>query len=147
MNEFKRAEILMVEDNPADFALVREALAECRLLNRLTQCQNGHEALAYLNRQGHYADASRPDLILLDLNMPRMDGRELLQQLKADPVLRRIPVIILTTSADEEDVVNSYRAHANAFITKPVNFEGFLEVVRSVEDFWLSIVALPEGEP
>jgi CheY-like chemotaxis protein len=139
-------EILMVEDNPGDVRLTREALKEARIRNRLHAVPDGVEALAFLRREGKYAAAPRPSLILLDLNLPRKSGRETLAEVKADPNFRRIPVVILTTSRDEQDVLQSYDLHANCFITKPVDLEQFLAVIRSVEGFWLEVVRLPPGE-
>jgi CheY-like chemotaxis protein len=139
-------EILMVEDNPGDVRLTREALKEARIRNRLHAVSDGVEALAFLRRQGKYADAPRPRLVLLDLNLPRKSGRETLAEMKADPGLRRIPVVILTTSTDEQDILQSYDLHANCFITKPVDLDQFLIVVRSIEGFWLEVVQLPPGE-
>jgi CheY-like chemotaxis protein len=136
-------EILLVEDNPGDVRLTREALREGQITNRLSVAPDGVEALAFLRRAGRYADAPRPDVILLDLNLPRMDGRELLAAIKADSQLRRIPVVILTTSSDERDVLRAYELHANCYITKPVDFEQFIGVVQAIESFWLTIVTLP----
>lgn len=136
--------ILLVEDNPGDVRLTREALRESKLLNELAVASDGVEALAMLRRQGDYSDATTPDLILLDLNLPRLDGREVLQAVKEDPVLRRIPVVVLTTSEAEQDILRAYDLHANCYIVKPVDLEQFLHVVRSIEDFWLTIVKLPE---
>ncbi|MHB8763195.1 MAG: response regulator [Deferrisomatales bacterium] len=140
-------EILLVEDNPGDVRLTREALKEGKIHNRLHVAADGVEALAFLRRQGRHAGAVRPDLILLDLNLPRKNGLEVLQELKADEALRSIPVVILTTSSAEKDVVASYDLHANCFVTKPVDIEQFITVVKSVEEFWFSIVRLPpDGE-
>ncbi len=139
----KPVDILLVEDNPGDVRLTREALKEGKVLNTLSVAADGVEALAFLRREGCHAAAPRPDIILLDLNLPRMDGRELLAVIKADADLRRIPVVILTTSAAEQDILKSYNLHANCFITKPVDLEQFIAVVRSVEDFWFTIVRLP----
>jgi CheY-like chemotaxis protein len=136
-------EILMVEDNPGDARLAIEALKEGHITNRLHVVNDGVEALAFVRRQGPYADAPRPDLILLDLNLPRMDGREVLAALKEDPQLRRIPVVVLTTSGSEDDVVNSYDLYANCYVIKPVDLEKFMEVVKTIEDFWLTVVRLP----
>ena len=136
-------EILLVEDNPADVRLTQEALKEAKVVNRLSVVMDGEEAMAFLRREGRHAEAPRPDLILLDLNLPRKDGREVLAEVKADERLRRIPVVILTTSKSEEDVLRSYDLHANCFISKPVGLEQFLRVVESIEDFWLSVVRLP----
>jgi CheY-like chemotaxis protein len=136
-------EILLVEDNPGDVRLTIEALKEGKVRNNLAVAKDGVEALAFLRRQGSYTDASRPDLILLDLNLPRKDGREVLAEIKEDPSLRRIPVVVLTTSKAEEDIVRTYDLHANCYITKPVDLEQFISVVRSIDDFWLSVVRLP----
>ncbi len=139
-------EILLVEDNAGDARLTREAFMDCKLLNALHHVQDGVEAMAFLRREGPYGNAPRPDLILLDLNLPRMDGREVLAAVKCDADLRRIPVLILTTSNDEQDVLKAYHLHANCFITKPVRLEDFLKVVQSIEGFWLSVVRLPTNE-
>jgi len=139
----KPIDILLVEDNPGDVRLTREALKEGKIKNNLFVTSNGVEALEFLKQEGEYTDAIRPDLILLDLNMPRMDGRELLEKIKQEPDLRRIPVVILTTSKSEEDIVKSYDLHANCYITKPVDLDQFINVVKSVEDFWLTVVKLP----
>lgn len=139
----KTIDILLVEDNPADVRLTREALKDVKLLIRLDVVTDGVQAMEYLCRQGKYADAPRPELIILDLNLPRKDGREVLEEIKADERLRRIPVVILTTSAAEEDVLRAYNLHANCYVTKPVNFDQFIKVVQSIEEFWLTIVKLP----
>jgi two-component system, chemotaxis family, response regulator Rcp1 len=136
-------EILLVEDSPADVDLTREALEDARVHNNLNVVNDGVEALAFLRREGAYAAAPRPDLILLDLNLPKKDGREVLAEIKTDPVLRRIPVVILTTSQAEQDILKSYDLHANCYISKPVDLDAFVEVVRSIEGFWLAIVRLP----
>src|SRR5688572_20296693 len=136
-------EILMVEDSSADVRLTREAFKEAKILNRLSVVKDGVEGMAFLRRQGLYADAPRPDLVLLDLNLPRKDGREVLAEVKADPDLRRIPVVVLTTSSAEEDVLRSYDLHANAYITKPVDFARFVDVVRQVDEFFFTVVRLP----
>ncbi len=136
-------DILLVEDNPGDARLTREAFGDGKLLNTLHHVEDGVEALAFLRRENPYETAPRPDLILLDLNLPRMDGREVLVAIKSDEALKRIPVIILTTSDDDPDVLKAYDRHANCYITKPVRLESFLEVVRSIEEFWLSVVRLP----
>ena len=137
-------EILLVEDNEGDVRLTKEALKEAKVRNNLHVARDGIEAMEFLQRNGKNADAVRPDLILLDLNLPRMDGREVLAQVKADNDLRRIPVVILTTSKDDEDILKTYDLHANCYITKPVGLEQFITVVKSVEDFWLTIVKLPQ---
>lgn len=136
-------DILLVEDNPADVRLTQEALREGKLRNSLTVAETGEKALAMLSRRLSHADSPRPDLILLDLNLPGRSGREVLAEIKADPDLKRIPVVILTTSKAEEDVVKSYNLHANAYITKPVDLDKFMQVVRTIESFWLTVVVLP----
>ena len=136
-------EILLVEDNPGDARLTKEALKEGKVCNKLHVAEDGDKALAFLRRGGSYAGAPRPDLILLDLNLPKRDGRELLAEIKTDPSLRRIPVVILTTSRAEEDILKTYDLHANCYITKPVDLEQFIGVVKAVEDFWLTVVKLP----
>ena len=136
-------EILMVEDNPGDVRLTREVLSEGKVLNNLTVVEDGEAAMDYLNRRGRYTDATRPDLVLLDLNLPRRDGREVLEFIKNHPTLHTIPVIILTSSKSEADIISSYALHANCYISKPVDLPQFLSVVRSIEQFWLSIVQLP----
>lgn len=138
-------QILLVEDNPGDIRLTIEALKEAKVLNRLTVVKDGIEALSLLRRQGPHAQAAPPDLILLDLNLPRKDGREVLAEIKADDNLKRIPVVILTTSQDEQDMFKTYNLHANCYITKPVDFEQFINVVKLVDDFWLGIVTLPSN--
>jgi chemotaxis family two-component system response regulator Rcp1 len=141
----KNIDILLVEDNPGDVRLTREALKEGKVLNTLYVAIDGVDALEFLNKQGRYADVPRPDIILLDLNLPRKDGRELLADIKNNPDLRKIPVVILTTSKAEEDILKSYDLHANCYITKPVDLDQFLDVVKSIENFWFSIVKLPSG--
>lgn len=136
--------VLLVEDDPGDVLMTREAFEEY-LHNRLDVVTDGVAALAYLRCEEPYTDAPRPDLILLDLNLPRRDGREVLQEVKADEDLRHIPVIILTTSQAEEDVLRSYQLHANAYVTKPVDFEGFIEAIRQIDHFFVSVVKLPTG--
>ena len=136
-------EILMVEDNPGDVRLTIEGLREGKVRNNLHVAKDGVEALAFLRHEAGYEDAVRPDLILLDLNLPRMDGRQVLSEIKADPQLKTIPVVVLTTSRAEQDVLHSYQLQANCYITKPVDLEQFITVVRSIEDFWLTIVTLP----
>jgi CheY-like chemotaxis protein len=135
-------DVLLVEDDPGDVLMTREAFEEY-LHNRLDVVSDGSEALAYLRREGEYADAPRPDLILLDLNLPRRDGREVLAEVKADVNLRTIPVIVLTTSQADEDVLKSYQLHANAYVTKPVDFDGFIEAIRQIDHFFVSVVQLP----
>src|SRR5690242_1445253 len=139
----RAVEILMVEDNPGDVRLTQEALKEGRLWNHLSVAKDGMEALEYLRREGRFQNATHPDLILLDLNLPKKDGREVLAEIKADDRLRLIPVVVLTTSRSEEDILKSYKLHANCYITKPVDFPQFASVVRSIEDFWFTVVKLP----
>jgi len=136
-------EILLAEDNPGDAKLTRKALEQGKVINNLHVVTDGVDAMAYLRQEGEYADRPRPDLVLLDLNMPRKDGREVLQDIKSDDDLRRIPVVVMTSSEAEEDIVQSYDLHANAYVTKPIDFDGFLDVVGSLEDFWLSVVKMP----
>ena|SRR5579859_5884553 len=136
-------EILLVEDNPGDARLTLEAFKEGRVLNNITVIRDGVEALAYLRREGKYANAPVPDLVLLDLNLPKKDGRQVLEEIKTDEKLKRMPVIVLSTSASHEDVARSYGSHANCYITKPVDLDQFLHVVQSIESFWLSLVKLP----
>jgi CheY-like chemotaxis protein len=139
-------ELLLVEDSEPDVRLTIEALREAKVKNRLWVVEDGVEALDFLRRQGPHADAPRPDLILLDLNLPRKDGRQVLKEVKSDDSLKRIPVVILTTSKSEEDVLRAYNLHANCYITKPVDFNRFMEVVKSIETFWLTVVRLPDEE-
>jgi two-component system, chemotaxis family, response regulator Rcp1 len=136
-------EILLVEDSPSDAELTREAMKAGKIANNLSHVEDGVEAMEYLARRGRYAKAPRPDLIMLDLNLPRKDGREVLAELKQDPVLKTIPVVVLTTSRADQDIIRSYELHANCYISKPVDFQQFLEVVQSIEHFWLTVVALP----
>ncbi len=136
-------EVLLVEDNPGDVRLTQEAFKEGRVRNQLNVVGDGEEALAYLRKEGDYANKPRPDLVLLDLNMPKKDGRQVLKEIKEDERLKRIPVVILTTSEAEEDILRTYDYHANCFITKPVDLYQFLNVVKFIEDFWLTIVKLP----
>jgi CheY-like chemotaxis protein len=136
-------DILLVEDNPGDVRLTREALKEAKVRNELHVATDGVEALAFLRREGVHKKAVRPSLVLLDLNLPRKNGREVLAEMKEDPDLRRIPVVILTTSQAEQDIVKAYDLHVNCYINKPVDLEQFLQVVKSIEDFWLTLVKLP----
>ena len=136
-------EVLLVEDSPGDVRLTREAFKDAKVHINLHVASDGADAMAFLERQGEHANAPRPDLILLDLNLPKKDGREVLAELKESPALKCIPVVILTTSASEADIQGSYQRHANCYITKPVDLEGFLKVVRSIDNFWLSVVKLP----
>jgi len=138
-------EILLVEDNPADIRLTQEAIKEVKILNNLHVITNGVEALAFLRREGRYADAARPDLVLLDLNIPKKNGFDVLKEIKTDEALQHIPVVILTASKADEDISDAYYLHANCYITKPVDLAQFEKIVRSIEEFWFTIVALPKG--
>ena len=137
-------EVLLVEDNPGDVRLTREALKEGKIRNNLSVAKDGVEALAFLRREGEYAGAPRPDVILLDLNLPRKDGRQVLEEVKRDATLRQIPVVILTSSQAEEDICRAYDLHANCYISKPVDLDQFIKVVKSIEDFWFTVVKLPQ---
>jgi chemotaxis family two-component system response regulator Rcp1 len=145
-NGARPIEILLVEDNPGDVRLTIEALRDGKVHNNLNVARDGVEALAYLRREPPFADATRPDLILLDLNLPRKDGREVLADMKADARFKTIPVVVLTTSRAEQDVLRSYELQANCFVTKPVDLDQFINVVKSIEDFWLTVVTLPGSE-
>jgi chemotaxis family two-component system response regulator Rcp1 len=136
-------EILLIEDNPGDVRLMVEALKDAKVNNNLHVASNGETAMDFLRREGEYADVPVPDLVMLDLNLPKKDGREVLAEIKEDPDLKHIPVVVITTSAAEEDILKSYKLHANCYITKPVNFEQFMKVVHSIEEFWLTVVKLP----
>jgi two-component system, chemotaxis family, response regulator Rcp1 len=136
-------EILLVEDNPGDVRLTKEALKEGKVYSNLHTVKDGVEAMDFLRRQGRYKDVPRPDIILLDLNLPKKDGREVLQEIKTDEALKRIPVVVLTTSKAEEDVLRTYNLHANCYVTKPVDLEKFIVVVKSIDRFWLTVVTLP----
>lgn len=136
-------EILLVEDNPGDIRLTKEALKDSKVNNRLNVVQDGVEAMTFLRRQGQYTNAPRPDIILLDLNLPRKDGRAVLEEIKEDTELRRIPVVILTTSDDDHDILRSYDLHANCYITKPLDLKQFVTIVKTIENFWFQIVKLP----
>ena len=135
--------ILLVEDNAGDVRLTREALLEGKLANELIVASDGIEALAILRREGAHQNTARPDIVLLDLNLPKKDGRQVLAEIKQDPLLMRIPVVVLTTSKAEEDIIRTYNLHANCYITKPVEFDKFVGVIRSIDDFWLTVVRLP----
>ncbi len=137
-------DILLVEDNPGDVQLTKEALAETKILANLYTAENGVEALKFLHKKGEYKNSPRPDIIILDLNLPLKDGREVLEEIKTDEDLKRIPVVILTSSKAEEDIVKSYNLHANCFITKPLDFDQFTQIVQSIEQFWFTIVKLPD---
>jgi CheY-like chemotaxis protein len=139
-------EILLVEDNPGDIRLIKEILREAKIRNKINVTMDGEEALNFLLNEGEFFDAPRPHLILLDLNLPKKDGRELLAEIKENDTLKSIPVVILTTSTAEEDIIETYKNHANSYITKPVDLDQFIRVVESIQDFWLSIVKLPRSE-
>ena len=136
-------EVLLVEDSPGDVRLTREAFKDAKVHINLHVASDGARAMAFLNREGKHANAPRPDLVLLDLNLPKKDGREVLEEIKVNPTLKSIPVVVLTTSSSEADILKSYQLHANCYITKPVGLEGFLIVVKSIDNFWLSVVKLP----
>jgi CheY-like chemotaxis protein len=136
-------EVLLVEDDPGDVLLIREAFMFNKVHNNLTVVDDGEQAMAFLRREGEHAGAARPDLVLLDLNLPRKDGHEVLQEVKSDQDLRTIPIVVLTTSEAEEDVLRSYQLHANAYVTKPVDFDSFMSIVRQIDDFFVSVVRLP----
>jgi len=144
MNPLHAIEILLVEDNPGDVELTREALEGAKVANRLSVVDDGAEAVDFLFRRGKFSEAPRPDIILLDLNLPKKDGREVLSEVKADADLAQIPVVVLTTSQAEEDILRAYQLHANCYITKPVDFNQFLRIVATIEEFWLTIVKLPK---
>jgi len=139
-------EILLVEDNPGDVRLTQEVLRDGRVRNNMSVVKDGVDAISFLHQTGEYVGAPRPDIILLDLNLPKKDGREVLAEIKADPDLKNIPVVVLTTSSAEQDIFRSYDLHANCYITKPVDLDQFIRVMKSIEDFWLTIVKLPRGE-
>jgi len=143
MTAMKPLEILLVEDNPGDVRLTREATNEGKVLNQLNVVMDGVDAMAYLRTEGKYKDALRPDLVLLDLNLPKKNGMEVLAEIKEDPDLKRIPVVVLTISKNEQDILRSYDLHANCYIRKPVDLEQFMSVVKAVEDFWFTVVKLP----
>jgi len=143
MHDVKAIDVLLVEDDPGDVLMTREAFKDNKLANRLSVVSDGVDAMAFLRKEDQYAGSPTPDLVLLDLNLPRMDGREVLAAMKSDPELRRIPVVVLTTSEAEEDVLRSYSLYANAYVTKPVDFQRFIEVVRQIDDFFVSVVRLP----
>ena len=143
LSNIRPVEILLVEDNPGDVRLTQEALEESKLYNNLTVVTDGVEAMRCLRKEGKYAGATRPDIILLDLNLPKKDGREVLAEIKTDEKLKLIPIVILTTSSNEEDILKSYGLHANCYVTKPVDFDEFIKIVQAVHNFWFSIVKLP----
>ena len=143
IQECQPLEILLVEDNPGDVRLTQEVFKEAKILNRLSVVWDGVDAMAFLRKEGEYGNASRPDLILLDLNLPRKSGREVLAEAKADPELRSIPIVVLTTSSADQDVAIAYERHANCYITKPVDLDQFIRIVTSIEQFWLTIVEFP----
>jgi two-component system, chemotaxis family, response regulator Rcp1 len=142
-SSLKPVEVLLVEDNAGDVRLTLEAMKEGKVINNLSIASDGVDAMAFLRKEGRYKDAARPDIILLDLNLPKKDGREVLAEIKADPSLRLIPVVVLTTSQAEEDILRTYNLHANCYVTKPVDLEQFINVVKSINDFWFSVVKLP----
>ena len=142
----KHIEILLVEDSPADVLIAREALSESKILNTIHVAEDGVDALDFLYQRGKFASSPRPDLILLDLNLPRKNGREVLAEIKADDLLKYIPVVVLTTSNAEEDILKSYNLHANCYVVKPIEFENFVRAVKSIENFWFSVVALPKKQ-
>jgi two-component system, chemotaxis family, response regulator Rcp1 len=142
--DWRPIEILLIEDNPGDVDLTKEALQDAKVRNHLHVVDDGAKAVDFLHKRGEYAAVPRPDIILLDLNLPKKDGRQVLEEIKADPQLAEIPVVILTTSQAEEDILRSYQLHANCYITKPVDFKQFMHVVKSIEEFWLTIVKLPK---
>lgn len=144
MTENRPVEILLVEDSPSDAALTIEALKAGKIANNLNHVEDGVEAMAYLRQEGKYAKSIRPDLIMLDLNLPKKDGREVLEEMKNDPAFRTIPVVVLTTSNSDQDILKAYELHANCYITKPMEFARFIEVVKSIERFWLTVVTLPD---
>ena len=146
MDSITPVEILLVEDSPGDIRLTQECMRDAKVKNNLQVVNDGVEALAFLRRQGNYAEAVRPDLVLLDLNLPKKDGREVLSEMKADDTLKSIPVVVLTISGSEEDILKSYNLHANCYIVKPIDLQQFLKVVKAIEDFWLTIVKLPQGD-
>ena len=142
----KEVEVLLVEDNPGDVRLTIEALKDGKVHNHLNVVGDGEEALAFLRRQGQYANSPRPDLILLDLNLPKKDGREVLMEIKQEEGLKQIPIVVLTTSTAEKDIFKTYELHANCYISKPVDFDQFINVVKSIEDFWFTVVKFPRGK-
>lgn len=148
MNKAKGSsiEVLLVEDNPADVRLMQEALRDSKVNNTLHVVNDGEQAMCFLRREGKYSGSPYPDLILLDLNLPGKDGREVLDEIKRDPVLKQIPVVVITTSSAEEDILKSYKLHANCYVTKPVDLEQFIKVVHAIEDFWFTIVKLPNSD-
>ncbi|GAA4431142.1 response regulator [Actinokineospora soli] len=143
--DLKAIDVLLVEDDEGDVLMTREAFEHYKIRNELHVVRDGEQAVKFLRREGNFADAPRPDLILLDLNLPRFDGRQVLAEIKSDAALRSIPVVVLTTSEAEEDIVRSYELHANAYVTKPVDFDRFIEVIRKIDEFFVTVVKLPEG--
>ena len=146
MEQVRPVDILLVEDNPGDVRLTKEALRDAKVLNEVFVAKDGVEAMKFLRRQNSFANVPLPDLILLDLNLPKKDGREVLAEIKQDPILKHIPVVVLTTSKAEEDIVKTYNLHANAYITKPVDLNRFVEIIRALEEFWFTVVKLPPKE-
>lgn len=145
ISEMKIIDILLIEDNPADIRLTQEVMKESKIHNQVKVVMDGVEAMDFLKREGKYVNETRPDIILLDLNLPKKDGRDVLKEIKLDENLKMIPVVILTTSKADQDVVNTYNLHANCYITKPVDLDQFITVIKSIEDFWFTIVKLPEN--
>lgn len=143
MCDLEQIEVLLVEDDPGDELMTREAFEDNKIRNRLHVARDGQEALDFLYRRGAHADAPAADLILLDLNLPKYDGRQILEKIKSDPELSHVPVVVLTTSSSEEDILRSYKLHANAYVSKPVGFEGFVEAIRQIDDFFLTLIELP----
>jgi len=146
LSEIRPAEILLIEDSPSDAALTKEALDAGKIANNLTHVEDGIEAVECLKQRGKYKNSPRPDLIMLDLNLPRKDGREVLAEIKNDPELKLIPIIVLTTSRSDKDILQSYQLNANCYITKPVDFQQFIDVIKSIENFWLTVVTLPHKQ-
>ncbi|MGM0588974.1 MAG: response regulator [Bacteroidota bacterium] len=144
MQKNRPVEILLIEDNEADVRLTREGIKEAKINNNLSVVRDGEEAMDYLHKRNGFEDVPRPDLVLLDLNLPKKDGREVLEEIKSSEDLRRLPVVVLTTSEAEKDIVKSYELHANCYVTKPLGLDQFVEVIKAIEDFWFSIVKLPE---
>ncbi len=146
MNEVRPVDILLVEDNPGDVRLTKEALKDAKVLNEIFIARDGVEAMEFLHRKGQFSNVPLPDLILLDLNLPRKDGRQVLAEIKEDPILKHIPVVVLTTSKADEDIIKTYNLHANAYITKPVDLNRFAEIIHILNEFWFTIVKLPPKE-
>ena len=146
MNEVRPVDILLIEDNPGDVRLTKEALRDAKVSNEIFVARDGVEAMEFLERKGRFSNMPLPDLILLDLNLPKKDGREVLAEIKQDPILKHIPVVVLTTSKADEDIIKTYNLHANAYITKPVDLNRFSEIIHILNEFWFTIVTLPPKE-